>query len=69
MPSSRGSSPTRDGNAVSHISYLLHWFFTTSATWEAQNAQHLLPKKKKKQLLNLNHLIQIQNHTESNILI
>ena len=69
MPSSRGSSPTRDGNAVSHISYLLHWFFTTSATWEAQNAHHLLPKKKKKQLLNLNHLIQIQNHTESNILI
>ena len=47
MPSSRGSSPTRDGNPVSHISYLLHWFFTTTATWEAQNTQHLLPKKKK----------------------
>ena len=34
--SSRGSFPPRDGIYVSYALALAGWFFTTSATWEAQ---------------------------------
>ena len=36
VPSSRGSSPPRDGIYVSYVPALAGRFFTTSATWEAQ---------------------------------
>ena len=40
MPISRGSSPPRDWTHVSYVSCIGRQFFTTSATWEAQNKIH-----------------------------
>ena len=35
MPSSRASSPPRDGTCISYASCTAGGFFTTGATWEA----------------------------------
>ena len=43
VPSSRESSPPRDGTLIFCISRVCRWFFTTSATWEAHSNLHLCP--------------------------
>ena len=42
MPSSRVSSQSRDQLRISYISALTAWFFTTTATWEAQYRKYIV---------------------------
>ena len=42
MHSSRVSSQSRDQLRISYISALTAWFFTTTATWEAQYRKYIM---------------------------
>ena len=42
MHSSRVSSQSRDQLCISYISALTAWFFTTTATWEAQYRKYIM---------------------------